>query len=55
VSEIIPIFRDSSFPIAVVDRDNKLKGIAMHSAVVKEVVGREKEEIEKIIKEGYEL
>ncbi|MGM0565822.1 MAG: quaternary amine ABC transporter ATP-binding protein [Bacteroidota bacterium] len=55
VSEIIPIFKDSSFPIAVVDRDNKLKGIVMHSAVVKEVVGREKEEIEKIIKEGYEL
>ena len=55
VSEIIPIFKDSSFPIAVVDKDNKLKGIVMHSAVVKEVVGREKEEIEKIIKEGYEL
>jgi glycine betaine/proline transport system ATP-binding protein len=55
VSEIIPIFKDSSFPIAVVDKNNKLKGIVMHSAVVKEVVGREKEEIEKIIKEGYEL
>ncbi|HKK09978.1 MAG TPA: glycine betaine/L-proline ABC transporter ATP-binding protein [Bacteroidales bacterium] len=55
VSEIIPIFKDSSFPIAVVDKNNKLKGIVMHSAVVKEVVGREKEEIDKIIKEGYEL
>lgn len=55
VSEIIPIFKDSSFPIAVVDKNNKLKGIVMHSAVVKEVVGREREEIEKIIKEGYEL
>lgn len=55
VSEIIPIFKDSSFPIAVVDKNNKLKGIVMHSAVVKEVVGRGKDEIDKIIKEGYEL
>lgn len=55
VSEIIPIFKDSSFPIAVVNKNNKLKGIVMHSAVVKEVVGRGKEEIDQIIKEGYKL
>ncbi|MCF8333983.1 MAG: glycine betaine/L-proline ABC transporter ATP-binding protein [Bacteroidales bacterium] len=55
VSEIIPIFRDTSFPIAVVSKDNKLKGLVVHSAVVKEVVGREEKEIEQIIKEGYDI
>lgn len=55
VSEIIPIFRDTSFPIAVVDKNNKLKGVVVHSAVVKEVVGREEKEIEQIIKEGYKI
>lgn len=55
VAEIIPIFRDTSFPIAVVSKDNKLKGLVVHSAVVKEVVGREEEEIEQIIKEGYKI
>jgi len=55
VSEIIPIFRDTSFPIAVVSKDNKLKGLVVHSSVVKEVVGREEKEIEQIIKEGYKI
>ncbi|MCF8308880.1 MAG: glycine betaine/L-proline ABC transporter ATP-binding protein [Bacteroidales bacterium] len=55
VAEIIPIFRDTSFPIAVVSKDNKLKGLVVHSAVVKEVVGREEKEIEQIIKEGYDI
>lgn len=55
VSEIIPIFKSASFPIAVVDHDNRLKGLVIHSAVVKEVVGREEKEIEKIIKEGYDI
>ncbi|MCF8336185.1 MAG: glycine betaine/L-proline ABC transporter ATP-binding protein [Bacteroidales bacterium] len=55
VAEIIPIFRDTSFPIAVVNKDNKLKGVVIHSAVVKEVVGREEKEIEQIIKEGYKI
>jgi len=55
VSEIIPIFRDTSFPIAVVSKNNKLIGLVVHSAVVKEVVGREEKEIEQIIKEGYKI
>lgn len=55
VSEIIPIFKHASFPIAVVNHDKKLKGLVIHSAVVKEVVGREQKEIENIIKEGYNI
>ncbi|MGM0648120.1 MAG: quaternary amine ABC transporter ATP-binding protein [Bacteroidota bacterium] len=55
VSEIIPIFKDSSFPIAVVNNENRLKGIVFHASVVKEIVGREDKEIENIIKEGYNI
>jgi glycine betaine/proline transport system ATP-binding protein len=55
VSEIIPIFKDTSFPIAVVNEQNRLKGVVVHASVVSEVVGREEKEIKKIIKKGYEL
>ncbi|MEA3504271.1 MAG: CBS domain-containing protein, partial [Bacteroidota bacterium] len=55
VSEIIPIFKDTSIPIAVVDENNKLKGVVMHASVVAQVIGKNKEEIKKIIKEGHDI
>ncbi|MDA3780471.1 MAG: glycine betaine/L-proline ABC transporter ATP-binding protein [Bacteroidales bacterium] len=55
VNEIIPIFKDSNIPIAVVDDEKKLKGIVMHASVVAQVIGKGKEEIEKIIEKGYDI
>ncbi|MFO7868107.1 MAG: glycine betaine/L-proline ABC transporter ATP-binding protein [Bacteroidales bacterium] len=55
VSDIIAAYRDSSIPIAVVDENNKLKGIVRHSAVVSEVVGKDENEIKTDIKNALEI
>lgn len=44
IDEIIPLFLHSSYPIAVVDEDKKLKGIIVKSAVLVGIAGEEGED-----------
>ena len=43
IDEIIPLFLHSSYPVAVVDTDNQLKGIIFKSTVLAGIVGEGKE------------
>lgn len=43
IDEIIPLFLHSSYPVAVVDTDNKLRGIIFKSTVLAGIVGEGKE------------
>ncbi len=44
IDEIIPLFLHSSYPIAVVDEDKKLKGIIVKSAVLVGIAGEGRED-----------
>lgn len=44
IDEIIPLFLHSSYPIAVVDEDKKLKGIIVKSAVLVGIAGERRED-----------
>jgi glycine betaine/proline transport system ATP-binding protein len=52
VAEILPLFLDNIYNIAVVDDDNKLIGVVVHSSVISEMIGKERDEVVKLKEEG---
>jgi glycine betaine/proline transport system ATP-binding protein len=52
VAEILPLFLDNIYNIAVVDDDNKLIGVVVHSSVISEMIGKERKEVVKLKEEG---
>jgi glycine betaine/proline transport system ATP-binding protein len=51
-ADLLPLFIDMQFPLPVVDEEDKLLGVAVHSSVIAEVTGRDREEIIEIKKSG---
>lgn len=51
-ADLLPLFIDKQFPLPVVDDDGKLLGVAVHSSVIAEVTGRDREEIIEIKNSG---
>ncbi|MFW6019165.1 MAG: quaternary amine ABC transporter ATP-binding protein [Bacteroidales bacterium] len=54
IADLLPLFLDSAFNLAVVDDDNKLKGVIVHSSVIAEMIGKEKDEVKQIREEGLD-
>jgi glycine betaine/proline transport system ATP-binding protein len=52
VSDVLPLYIEYDLPVAVVNEDRKLLGLAVHSTIISEIIGIEREEILKIKKEG---
>jgi len=52
VGELLPLFLDTSLNLAVVDEQKKLTGVVVHSAVIGEMVGLEREEVKQLKEEG---
>ena len=52
VAEVLPLFLDNIYNIAVVDDDNKLIGVVVHSSVISEMIGKERKEVVKLKEEG---
>ncbi len=52
VAEMLPLFINKTLPLPVVDESHRLLGIAVHSAVIAEVTGRDLEEIIEIKNSG---
>lgn len=46
IDEIIPLFLQSGYPVAVVDDENKLKGIIFKSTVLAGIAGKEEDSID---------
>jgi glycine betaine/proline transport system ATP-binding protein len=44
IDEIIPLFLHSAYPVAVIDEENKLKGIVFKSTVLAGIAGEEEDE-----------
>ncbi len=51
-AEMLPLFIDKTLPLPVVDENHRLLGIAVHSAVIAEVTGRDLKEIIEIKNSG---
>ncbi|PWE01179.1 quaternary amine ABC transporter ATP-binding protein [Marinilabilia rubra] len=51
-ADLLPLFIDKQLPLPVVDDEGKLLGVAVHSSVIAEVTGRDKDEIIEIQKSG---
>ncbi|MGM0612204.1 MAG: quaternary amine ABC transporter ATP-binding protein [Bacteroidota bacterium] len=54
IADLLPLFLDSTLNLAVVDDDNKLKGVVVHSSVIAEMIGKEKEEVKQIREDGLD-
>ena len=54
IADMLPLFLDSTLNLAVVDDDNKLKGVVVHSSVIAEMIGKETEEVKQIREEGLD-
>ncbi|HSH51463.1 MAG TPA: glycine betaine/L-proline ABC transporter ATP-binding protein, partial [Bacteroidales bacterium] len=52
VAELLPLFLDNIYNIAIVDEDNKLIGVVVHSSVIGEMIGKERKEVVKLKEEG---
>src|SRR6056297_1971581 len=52
VAEVLPLFLDNIYNIAVIDDDNKLIGVVVHSSVISEMIGKERKEVVKLKEEG---
>ncbi len=52
VAEVLPLFLDNIYNIAVVDDENKLIGVVVHSSVISEMIGKERKEVVKLKEEG---
>jgi len=52
VAEVLPLFLDNIYNIAVIDEDNKLIGVVVHSSVISEMIGKERKEVVKLKEEG---
>ena len=51
-ADLLPLFIDHTLPITVVNSDKELLGIIVHSSVIAEVIGKEREEVIQIKEEG---
>ncbi len=51
-AEMLPLFIDKTLPLPVVSENGRLLGIAVHSSVIAEVIGRDVEEIIEIKNSG---
>lgn len=54
IADLLPLFLDSALNLAVVDDDNKLKGVVVHSSVIAEMLGKEQEEVKQIREDGLD-
>lgn len=52
VAELLPLFLDNIYNIAVVDENNKLMGVVVHSSVIGEMLGTNREKIVQLKAEG---
>ncbi|MEA3316497.1 MAG: glycine betaine/L-proline ABC transporter ATP-binding protein [Bacteroidota bacterium] len=52
VSELLPLFLDNPYNIAVLDKEKKLLGVVVHSSVIGEMVGKQRKDIVQIKEEG---
>ncbi|MFO7939309.1 MAG: glycine betaine/L-proline ABC transporter ATP-binding protein [Bacteroidales bacterium] len=52
VGELLPLFLDTSLNLAVVDTEKKLLGVAVHSAVIGEMVGMKREQVKQLKEDG---
>ncbi|MDQ2178667.1 glycine betaine/L-proline ABC transporter ATP-binding protein [Marinifilum sp. D714] len=51
-ADLLPLFIDHTLPLTVVNNEKELLGIIVHSSVIAEVIGKEREEIIQIKEEG---
>ena len=51
-ADLLPLFIDKQLPLPVVDEEDRLLGVAVHSSVIAEVTGRDREEIIEIKNSG---
>ena len=52
VGELLPLFLDTTLNLAVVDDQKKLLGVVVHSAVIGEMVGLEREKVKQLKEDG---
>lgn len=52
INELLPLFLDTDLNLAVVDDTRKLIGVVVHSSVIAEMIGIERNEVKQIKKEG---
>ena len=52
VAELLPLFLDNIYNVAVIDDDSKLLGVVVHSSVIGEMLGMQRNEIVKLKEEG---
>ena len=52
VAELLPLFLDTDLNMAVVDENKKLIGVVVHSSVIAEMIGKQRDEVKQIREEG---
>jgi glycine betaine/proline transport system ATP-binding protein len=52
VADLLPLFLDTDLNLAVVDENRKLVGVVVHSSVIAEMIGKERDEVKQIREEG---
>ncbi|MDA3865803.1 MAG: glycine betaine/L-proline ABC transporter ATP-binding protein [Salinivirgaceae bacterium] len=52
VAELLPLFLDNIYNMAVVDKDKRLLGVVVHSSVIGEMIRKDQQEVVKIKEEG---
>ncbi len=52
VADLLPLYLDYNLPIAVVNENNELEGVVVHSSVIAEMIGVEEPEVHKLKEEG---
>ena len=52
VAELLPLFLDNIYNVAVIDDDSKLLGVVVHSSVIGEMLGMQRNEIVQLKEEG---
>ncbi|HKK59645.1 MAG TPA: glycine betaine/L-proline ABC transporter ATP-binding protein, partial [Salinivirga sp.] len=52
VSELLPLFLDNIYNMAVVDENKKLIGVVVHSSVISEMIGIERKEVVQLKEDG---
>ncbi|ALO14151.1 Glycine betaine/carnitine transport ATP-binding protein GbuA [Salinivirga cyanobacteriivorans] len=52
VSELLPLFLDNIYNMAVVDDNKKLLGVVVHSSVISEMIGIERKEVVQLKEDG---
>jgi len=52
VADLLPLFLDTNLNLAVIDENKKLIGVVVHSTVIAEMIGKQRNEVKQIRKEG---